>query len=799
MIYSINPPSAKIQKTERRGDSLWLYSDFGIHRLSPKNARNIRVSFTCEDDFSDFSRPGILNRDDFKDWDFEVTDAEVILRTDEIMLKINRNTASYRWHDKNGKLLLRETEKDSRNLEKFDVLKTTNAITQKVRTADGEKEVVKECFREVAGHSWHCRWNLEFQEKEELYGLGQHEEGFGSLRGNMIYLHQANRRIAVPMLVSSLGYGVLTDTYSPMIFSDTPYGSYLYSEAVPGLEYYFMYGGDMRGVISQYRFLTGKAAMLPRWAFGYIQSQERYEDQEEIERTAKEYREREIGLDCIVLDWCSWEDGKWGQKTLDHSRFPKPGEMIAKLHKDHVRFMISIWANTDENTENYTELKEAGCMLPGCSVYDAFSEKGRAMYWKQAERGLYSHGVDAWWCDNSEPFTPEWIHMERMEPAKMYEEYCHYVQNHMPIEKSNAYGFCHAMGIYEGQRAQNDGKRVVNLTRSAYTGQQRYGAILWSGDISATWDTLKRQIAAGLHFSVSGMPYWTTDIGAFFVKRGAPWYWRGDFEGCFDDLGYRELFTRWYQWAAFLPVFRGHGTDCRRELWHCANDEILFYDVILKMNRMRYEWMPYIYSAAANCWIGDGSMMLPLAFDYPEDEIANKITDQYMFGDSVMVCPVTEPMYYLPASKKIEVEKTHKVYLPEGGWYDYYTNAYYKGGRYITVDAPIDKIPLFIREGSIIPLCEPALSTEELSGDLKLLIYAGRDAAYCLYEDAFDGYGYEKGDYRITRIHWHEKEQKIEIENETSGWVPGEDGTCGYRIQRDNIKIIYPGCTEKLL
>ncbi len=794
MIGSVSPPSAKILKTERRGGSLWLYSDLGTHRLSPKNAWNICVSFTCENNFSDASRPGILKRDDFNDWNFEITDREVILRTDEITLKINLDTASYCWYNKNGNLLLQEIEKDSRNLEKFDLVKIAEAKAEKVWTADGEKEVIKESAYEVTGHSWHSRLNLKFQDKEELYGLGQHEEGLGSLRGNMIYLHQANKKIAVPMLVSSLGYGILMDTYSPMIFSDTQYGSYLYSEAVFEMEYYFMYGGDMRGVIAQYRFLTGKAALLPRWAFGYIQSQERYESQEEIERVVKEYRERGIGLDCIVLDWCSWEDGKWGQKTLDHSRFPEPRKMIERIHKDHVKFMISIWANTDEKTKDYAELKEAGLLLLGCSVYDAFSDKGRAMYWNQAKEGLYSYGVDAWWCDSSEPFTPEWIHMERVEPAKMYEEYCRDVKNHIPLEQSNAYGFYHAKGIYEGQREENDGKRVVNLTRSAYTGQQRYGVVLWSGDISATWDTLKCQIAAGLNFSASGMPYWTTDIGAFFVKRGMPWYWRGDFDRCFDDLGYRELFVRWYQWAVFLPVFRGHGTDCRRELWYCTNDDILFYDVIIKMNRMRYEWMPYLYSAAGNCWLKDGSIILPLAFDYPEDEIANKITDQYMFGDSVMVCPVTEPMYYLPGSKKIEAEKTREVYLPEGGWYDYYTNTYYNGGRYITADAPIDKIPLFIKEGSIIPVGKAAGSTEELSGEIGLRIYAGHDAMYCLYEDAFDAYGYERGEYRITRIYWDENEQRIEIENEDSNWDMENNVNYKYQIKKDNIKIFSPRC-----
>lgn len=790
MLYAVTPPSAKIIKAERCEDSLWLYSAAGIHRLSPRNARNIRVSFTREEQFSDADLPGIVSTDRFKDWSYEMTNTQVIVRTDELTLRIDVQTASYSWYGKSGRLLLQETAKDSRSLEKFDTYKTVQAESKKVRTADGEKNVITESHREAAGHSWHARLNLQFQDGEQLYGLGQHEEGFGSLRGQMVYLYQANKKIALPMLVSNLGYGILTDTYSPMIFSDTPYGTYIYSEAVPEIDYYFMYGGDLRGVIAQYRFITGKAALLPRWAFGYIQSQERYEDQSELERTVREYREHGLGLDCIVLDWCSWEDGKWGQKTFDRSRFPDPQKMIEYIHASHVQFMISVWANTDESTRDHAEFKEAGLLLPGCNVYNAFDADGRALYWKQAKRGLYSCGVDAWWCDNSEPFTPEWIHDGRPEPAKMYEEYCRDVQNHMPLQQGNAYGFYHAQGIYEGQRAENDNKRVVNLTRSAYTGQQRYGTILWSGDIFASWETLKRQIAAGLHFSVSGMPYWTTDIGAFFVKRGTPWYWNGDFDNCFDDLGYRELFTRWYQWAALLPVFRGHGTDCRRELWRCANGGgVPFYEVITETNRMRYRLMPYIYSAAGNCWLNDGSMMLPLASDSPEDEIANKITDQYMFGDSLMVCPVTEPMYYLPGSKKIEAAKTRRVYLPEGGWYDFYTKAYYKGGQYITANAPIDRIPLFVREGSIIPVCDFAQSTGELSGEISLCVYAGKNAVYALYEDDFDGYAYEKGKYRITCIQWNEHEQQIEIVVKNP--CPEMDDDCGngYRIRREDVQI----------
>lgn len=788
MLSNISPQNSRITGIERRNSCLFLTSEAGTHRIMPKNSHTLRVTFTKEKDFSAAPRPGITEPESvFDDWNHTENCSEIILATSEITVKINRETASYSYFDHCGKRLLKEIEYDSHTLEKFDVYEIANACVTKVQTADGVKDVVREADSVKIGYSYHGRLNLEFQDGEEIYGLGQHEEAFGTMRGQTVYLHQANRKIAVPLFVSNRGYGILTDTYSPMIFSDTPYGSYIYSEAVPELDFYFMFGGNMRGVIKEYRQITGKASMLPRWAFGYIQSKEKYDTQEEMENIVEEYRKRSIGLDCVVLDWCSWEEGKWGQKTFDSSRFPEPNKMIERLHEKHVRFMISIWANTDENTENHAEFKNSGLLLPNCGIYNALTKEGRKLYWKQAKCGLFDNSVDAWWCDNSEPITPEWNHLERVEPAKMYEEYCNHVQNHIPLEQSNAFGLYHSLGIYEGQRSVTDKKRVVNLTRSSYTGQQRYGTILWSGDISASWGTLKRQISSGLNFCASGQPYWTTDIGAFFVKRGEPWYWRGEFEKCFDDLGYRELFTRWYQWGTFLPIFRVHGTDCRRELWNCENADVCFYDAIIKTNRLRYELMPYIYSAAGKCSINDDSMILPLAADYPDDKTALKIVDQYMFGDSLMVCPVTEPMYYKSNSEKVNSQKTRQVYLPEGGWYDFYTKEYHTGGRWITANAPIDIIPLYVREGSVIPMCEFAQSTDELSENIILNVYTGRDAVYTLYEDAFDGYGYEKGEYIMTDFIWNDKEKVLGTEVHTAWDLSSEEKTKRYRVIKINI------------
>ena len=793
MLYAVKPPSPSITNVRREGGRMILESELFLTVLEPKASGIVRVTVTREKELSDMPRPGIVSTPAYMDWTYEETSDEIVLTTGGTVLRILRETASFSWYDERGRLLLAEAEKDSKVLEKFPKYRMAAGRTERVKTSDGEKEIIREAERVEDGFSYHAALNIRFQDGEAIYGFGQHEEGYGNLRGKTLYLYQENRKIVVPMMVSSLGYGILMDTYSPLIFSDGGYcqyagaaagrgkdalqqntgydvagisaffsdgetsafPAYIYSEAVPELDFYFINGGTMEGVVRGYRYLTGGAAMLPKWAFGYIQSQERYETQEEIGRVAAEYRRRGIGLDCVVLDWCSWEDGKWGQKTFDAKRFPDPAGMVERLHGQHTHFMISVWANSDPGCENHEEFRAAGLFLPGQNIYNALSAAGREMYWKQMNEGLFRYGIDAWWCDNSEPITPEWNHVERPAPSRAYDEYVRTAADHLPAEQTNAFALYHAQGVYEGQRKTTGLKRVCNLTRSAYTGSQRYGTILWSGDVAATWDTLTRQIAAGLNFCASGLPYWTTDIGAFFVKRGLNWYWRGDFEDTVNDYGYRELFTRWYQWGAFLPVFRGHGTDCRRELWLYENTEdVDFYDAILKANRTRYRLMPYIYSAAGNCRLNGGLMMEPLAFGWSDDTTALEVKDQYMFGPSLMVCPVHEPMYYLPRSRRIAKERSRRVYLPEtpGGWYDYETGERLEGGRWISAPAPIDRIPVFVKAGSVIPEADFALSTEEQSREIRVKLYPGADGEFCLYEDDGDGYGYENGEYRLTML-----------------------------------------------
>ena len=759
----------RITRTERRENRLYLYSDALSFRLEPKTEGILRVTVTKRDSFSVNETPGIVLEEVLSDWSFTETGREIVLRTPKLSLVVNRETAAFTYLDNEGNVLLKEREHNAKELEEFtsyQLVQDGSLKKEIIETADGKKERIRAAEKREAGTLYHTRLNLCFQEKERLYGLGQQEEGFLNLRGKTVYVHQANRKIAIPMLVSTKGYGLLMNTYSPMIFREDAYGTYLSTQADREMDYFFIQGENPRGVIAGYRQLTGKACMLPRWAYGYIQSQERYETQEEILQVAREYKDRNLGLDGIVLDWMSWEDGQWGQKSFDPGRFPNPTEMIDKLHEMGVHFMISIWPNMDPCCANYKEFEEAGLLLPGSNVYNAFEQAGRELYWKQVEEKLFCHGVDAWWCDSSEPYTPEWSHLCRRDPAELYGEYCSQVANYIPEWETNAFALFHARALYEGQRdaCERDGisKRVFNLTRSAYTGQQRYGTVLWSGDTSASWDTLRKQIAAGLSFCASGLPYWTADIGAFFVKTGEQWYWDGEYPEAEKDLGYQELFVRWYQWGCFLPLFRGHGTDCRRELWTFGKEDPAIYHALVETNHLRYRLLPYIYSLAGAVWREDASFMEMLAFAFPEDEEALEINDQYLFGESILVCPVTEAMYYEKNSvPKMDCPRTRRVYLPAGeDWYDFYTNRRFTGGQWVEADAELSKIPLFVKAGSVIPMQNMDENSSKCKNTV-IYVYPGKDCRYLFYEDAGDGYAYEQGDYKLTEFRWSEENRSL--------------------------------------
>ncbi|MCR5118692.1 MAG: DUF5110 domain-containing protein [Lachnospiraceae bacterium] len=769
MLESIPYKDMRLKSAERKADALELMLEKGRQRIIPIDECSVRVLYSYKEFSDDKEKPCITELPAYPDWDHTEDQEYLYLKLPKLSVRIDKETNCFSYYDESGKLLLSERAKRSKELKEIPVYSLTEEDAEKeyVETADGRKEVIKDAGKIQTGTAYQTRLHFAFDEDEDLYGLGQHEEGYHSLRGNCIYNNQANRTIAIPFFVSTKGYGVFVNTCSPSIFNDGCEGSYYYTEADNEMDFFFVGGGDMNAAVRGFRKITGKAAMLPKWAFGYMQSQERYETQKEILEVAGEYRKRGIGLDCIVLDWISWPEGQWGQKSFDKTRFPDADEMTKKLHDENVHFMISIWPNMAESCDNVKEFKDKKLLLPKMNTYDALNPEARKLYWKQANEGLFSHGIDAWWCDNSEPICPEWMEMVRPENSKNYENYCRSVSNHLPAQYMNAFGLYHAMGIYEGQRETAPDKRVVNLTRSGYPGQQRYGTILWSGDISASWDTMRKQIAAGLNFCASGMPYWTIDIGAFFVHNGVQWYWNGDYDKGAEDPAYCELFVRWYQWGAFLPVFRGHGTDVRRELWNFDRKEAAFYDALVSANRRRYELMPYIYSLAGLVHVRDGLMIKPLVYDFTGDKDVRDIFDQYMFGDEMMVCPVTEPVYF-GRDKKENI--TRSVYLPAGcDWYDLYTDESYEGGQWIEAAAPLEKIPVFIKAGSIIPMTEAALSVAELKGDIVMHVFPGRDGTFTMYEDAGEGYEYENGAYTLREYVWDDDKAELKENGKTCG------------------------------
>lgn len=719
----------------------------------------------------------------FEDWTAKETAEGHEIATEKLRLHVARNTGRLTWMDASGNTLLREPE-NGRVLESRDVKRyrfdPANQV-QVVKTVDGERTIGIPTEAYVDRRALRYEQEFLLSPDEALYGLGQHEEGAFNLRNTWQHLFQANMKSPAPVIVSTAGYGLFFDTAAVSGFESKGDTMRFWSDCADSLSYYFILGPSFDDIIATLRQLTGNVPMLPRWAFGYIQSKERYETANELLEIAGEFRRRQIPIDCLVQDWKYWPNDWWGEKSFDPERFPDPANLLERLHGLHLRLMISIWPNMRNDGPNQKALTASSHMLGDTSTYDAFDADARACYWEQAYEGIFRHGVDAWWCDSTEPFNNEWGGVEKPSPRErlrlIEESFNHYLD---PAD-ANAYSLAHAMGIYEGQRKQDKGKRVVNLTRSGYPGQQRYGCIVWSGDISARWDVLRSQIAEGLNFCVTGQPYWTVDIGAFFTGGHAcfrkwsgndeadpVWFWAGDFDGGVADSGYRELYVRWLQWATFLPIMRSHGTDTPREPWRFGDKGDRMYDIIVEFIRLRYRLLPYLYSLAGWQTHRNYTMMRLLAFDFREDPKVRDIADQYMLGPSLMVCPVTNPMYYGPDSKPLgNTDKAREVYLPAGAdWYDFWTDRFYTGGQIIDAECPLERIPVFVKAGSILPLGE-AIEHSEMPQEISLKIYSGADAEFAIYADSGDGYAYEEGDYTLNKIRWDDSQQVIDWDNQS--------------------------------
>ena len=784
-----------------------FYRKDSLMRLQPISEEIIRCVYTKKEQITDDS---LLIEKKSQGADFVIEEDEewIYVKTKKICAGIEKISGQIAWKRANGSLWLREKKN---LLSETDVVRYTTGdeapIIKRVKTVDGERNFIQNLKPVTERKAYSGKIYFSFKEKEDIHGFGQAEEGIYNYRHHSQYLYQHNMRIPMPIFVSTEGYGILFDCCSLMTFHDEENESYVSLDTVDQLDYYFLGGESMDGIIHDYRWLTGKAAMLPKWAFGYIQSKEQYYSDQELVDVAKKYRELSVPLDCVVQDWNTWEPGNWGEKILDEKRYGHVEECIDEIHKMHVHTMVSVWPNMNAGGKNHEEFFKSGHLLYDYSTYDAFCPMAREMYWKQAKEGLFDKGFDSWWCDSTEPFSgPDWGGEIKREPLERFLLVGNEHKKYLGADKANAYALMHAKGIYENQRKTTQEKRVLNLTRSGYASSQRYGTMLWSGDISARWDVMREQITEGLNMAMSGIPYWTLDIGGFFTvkdkwqNRGCGsntnpnplWFWNGDFNEGVKDKGYCELYTRWLEMGCFLPMFRSHGTDTPREIWNFGEPGTMFYDAIEKYIHLRYHLMPYIYSMAGAVHFEDATMMRSLLFDFMEDERARAIDSEFMFGKSFLVCPVTEPMYYGSESTELNEEKQWSCYLPEGAdWYDYWTNKKYQGGQEITVDAPLDRMPLFVKAGSIIPTVEGLQYAQQKPGEpMKLMIYPGADASFILYEDEGNNYNFEKGAYATTSFFWDDRRQELKAE-------PRQGSFAGMEKLTYTVEVVEPSGYSK--
>ena len=685
-------------------------------------------------------------------------------------------------------------------------------------TAKG-KVLLREKGCEVA----EARQTFTLDRDEAIYGLGTIQNGKMNRRGEKKRMEQSNLEDFQNVLQSIKGWGIYWENYSPTLFEDNANGMTFDSEAGEGIDYYFMYGGSADGVIAQMRHLSGDVPMFPLWTYGFWQSKERYKSAQETEDIVDQYRVLQVPLDGIIQDWQYWGSNYlWNAMDFLSEDFANGQQMIKNVHAKHAHFMISIWASFGPQTQQFCELNEKGLLLPietwpqsgishiwppvmkypsGVKVYDAFSPEARAIYWKYLKT-LYDYGTDAWWMDSTDPdfFNPK------------ESDYEHPVYGGTWRSQRNAFPLETVRGIYQSQRKDDRGKRVFIMTRSSFAGQQHYGSNMWSGDVNSSWDMLRKQVPAGLSFSLTGNPNFNTDIGGFFC-------------GSYNTKGsgsapknpqFQELYVRWMQYGLFCPVFRSHGADAPREIWQFGKKGEPVYDAIEKMIRLRYRLIPYLYSTAWQVTSANDSYMRPLFSDFAADKKVWDMTDEFMFGHSILAAPIVNPQYTEEKIIRTDAmtgwdrqdvkgqkedgssinwleKKSSTTYLPKGTlWYDFWTGKRYKGGQNVTLETTLDQVPMFIQAGSILPLGPEMQYVGEQTWDhLELHIYPGADGTFTLYEDEGDGYHYEKGIYTTITFHWSDKARKLTI-GQRKGQYPG-------MLQQRQFMIVWPDGSSQVV
>jgi len=637
----------------------------------------------------------------------------VVVSTAALKASVNKGTGMILFQDRTGKTLFQEF--------------TREAVPT---TVNGEQ-----AYRVTLGR-------MMFESKEAVYGLGQHQAGVWNYRGESVDLSQDNTNISVPLLVSSNGYGIFWNTSARSRMNNRfVHAMYFSAEIADEIDYYFLFGPELDQVIAHYRELTGTAPMYGKWAYGYWQCKNRYQSQQELLGIARNYRELHIPIDNIVQDWFWW--GKNGDMTFN-KEYPDPKTMTDELHQRNFHVMISVWALFDPPSANYDEVQRRFSIARFNNIwqhdtllYDATNPEARQWYWGQINKSLFSRGFDAFWLDSSEPETM-FVEDNAMTHAQLA------IGN--GARYANLFPLMHSQGVYQGQRSTTDQKRVFILTRSAYAGMQRNAASVWSGDIHPTWETFRRQIPAGLNYSLSGLPYWTTDIGGF--TEGDP-----------KDPAYRELYVRWFEYGTFCPIFRAHGTRPENEIWSYGPDA---QKILTSYDRLRYRLMPYIYSIASKTTAEHYTPMRPLVMEFRDDERAQNTGDQFLFGPALMVSPVTE-----------RAATSRHLYLPKTKWYDFWTGEAIEGGRAIDTAAPLDRIPLHVRAGSIVAMGpELEWASQKPADPIELRVYPGANGTFTLYDDDGVTYDYEKGASASIYIRWDEASQTLTF-GERKGSFPG--------------------------
>ena len=667
-----------------------------------------------------------------------------------------------------------------------------------------------------------ARQTFTLDKDEAIYGLGTIQNGKMNRRGEKKRMEQSNLEDFQNVLQSIKGYGIYWENYSPTLFEDNASGMTFDAEVGDGVDYYFMYGKSADGVIAQMRYLSGDVPMFPMWTYGFWQSKERYKSAAETEGIVDQYRALNVPLDGIIQDWQYWGSNYlWNAMDFLAEDFSNGKQMIQNVHRKHAHFMISIWASFGPMTQQFRELNEKGLLMPfetwpqsgishiwppvmkypsGVKVYDAFHPEARAIYWKYLKT-LYDYGTDAWWMDSTDPdfFNPK------------ESDYAHKVYGGTWRSQRNAFPLETVRGIYQSQRKDYGQKRVFIMTRSSYAGQQHYGSNMWSGDVNSSWDMLRKQVPAGLSYSLTGNPNFNTDIGGFFC-------------GSYNTKGsgsaprnpqFQELYVRWMQYGLFCPVFRSHGADAPREIWQFGKKGEPVYDAIEKQIRLRYRLIPYLYSTAWQVTSNNDSYMRPLFSDFAADKKVWNITDEFLFGRSILAAPIVKAQYTEEkiirtdamtgwnrqnatdgsAAGAIDFTATKSTtkYLPKGAvWYDFWTNKQYKGGQDVTLETTLDRVPMFVRAGSILPLGPEMQYVGEKAWDnLELRIYPGANGSFTLYEDEGDNYNYEKGQYATITFQWNDKARTLTI-GERKGSYPG-------MLQKRQFTIVTPNGKQKVI